>query len=36
MTYRYLTETGFKIFKQEYDVCLDSKVAPGTWDATGL
>lgn len=34
--YHYLTETGFKILKQQYDLCLNSKVAPGACDATGL
>lgn len=36
MTYHYLTETGFKIFKRHYDLYLNSKVAPDTCNATGL
>lgn len=36
MTYHYLTEMGFKIFKWQYDLRLNSKVAPGTRNATGL
>lgn len=37
MTYHYLkTEMGFKIFKWQYDLYLNSKVAPDTCNATGL
>lgn len=36
MMYHYLTEMGFKILKQQYDLCLNSKVAPDTCNATGL
>lgn len=36
MTYHYLTEMGFKILKRQYDLYLNSKVAPGTRNATGL
>lgn len=36
MTYHYLTEMGLKIFKQQYELYLNSKVAPDTHNATGL
>lgn len=32
----YLTEVGFNILEQQYDLYLNSKVAPDTCNATGL
>lgn len=34
--YHYVTEMGFKIFKGQYYLYLNSKVAPDTCTATGL
>ena len=34
--YHYETEMGFKIFKEQYYLYLNSKVAPDTYTATGL
>lgn len=32
----YVTEVGFNILEQQYDLYLNSKVAPDTCNATGL
>lgn len=34
--YHYLTEMGFTLFKRQYDLYLNSKVAPDTRTGTGL
>ena len=34
--YHYETEMGFKIFKEQYYLYLNSKVAPDMYTATGL
>lgn len=36
MMYHYLTEMGFTLFKRQYDLYLNSKVAPDTRNDTGL
>lgn len=36
MMYHYLTEMGFKLFKRQHDLYLNSKVASDKCNATGL